>query len=477
MKTMKFLFCLILVCGTLVSVATPSPRGTPKNSQKILEEEYRSVTFVDGQMTTARRGDPYPQMSCVEGDQTRRPKSAVCDNKGKDRYGRVIWECKYDAPECDIYDVEVICEGYDSPYDPYVLVGSCALEYRLRCRPIPKPYVSPETKYNQVQPTPTIFEPCDPYEYCDGTDPICPSDRPSSERKAVSFYDLKEMEEVKRKSDSFYALKKMEELKRKKQDGSQKSFKEGEQCRIGHGICDEEQQEKREPQESFFSKYKIPIITTLVFGFVYWVVFIKCTQEQPEEELPQEEKSDDPSEEEEEESDKKKKKATITRTTTINGKTTTTTHTFGDNNKNALYPEPSAPPAENPERKSKPKQNLSTSSSQTGSTTFEGPRYATTSVTNVVYNNPRPIVVTQTPEPKRESSSWFGSWSVGSTATPEKEKASSSSWGSSSWSTPSSSSWGGSSRISTSSSQSASAVSSRRSSSSEGTATATSRRR
>jgi len=46
--------------------------------------------------------------------------------------GQVRWECSANLPsDASLGPVEVSCEGYDSPSDPYVLVGSCSLSYSL----------------------------------------------------------------------------------------------------------------------------------------------------------------------------------------------------------------------------------------------------------------------------------------------------------------------------------------------------------
>ena len=38
------------------------------------------------------------------------------------------WECKADMDNAYRFGkVQVSCEGYDSPYDPYVLKGSCGV--------------------------------------------------------------------------------------------------------------------------------------------------------------------------------------------------------------------------------------------------------------------------------------------------------------------------------------------------------------
>ena len=49
-------------------------------------------------------------------------------------YGRdVQWECKADLPDTLRFGAtDVSCEGYANRNDPYVLVGSCGVEYELR---------------------------------------------------------------------------------------------------------------------------------------------------------------------------------------------------------------------------------------------------------------------------------------------------------------------------------------------------------
>ena len=42
------------------------------------------------------------------------------------------WECKSDMDNLYRFgEIEVICEGYDYPDDPYITKGSCGLEYTL----------------------------------------------------------------------------------------------------------------------------------------------------------------------------------------------------------------------------------------------------------------------------------------------------------------------------------------------------------
>ena len=42
------------------------------------------------------------------------------------------WECKSDMDNLYRFgEIEVVCEGYDYPEDPYITQGSCGLEYTL----------------------------------------------------------------------------------------------------------------------------------------------------------------------------------------------------------------------------------------------------------------------------------------------------------------------------------------------------------
>ena len=56
-----------------------------------------------------------------------------CKNQGSDYDDENIqWTCTASLPsEFKLGSTDVICEGYDSSNDPYVLKGSCGVEYRL----------------------------------------------------------------------------------------------------------------------------------------------------------------------------------------------------------------------------------------------------------------------------------------------------------------------------------------------------------
>lgn len=56
-----------------------------------------------------------------------------CKNQGSDYDDdNIQWTCTASLPEeFKLGATDVICEGYDSPQDPYILKGSCGVEYRL----------------------------------------------------------------------------------------------------------------------------------------------------------------------------------------------------------------------------------------------------------------------------------------------------------------------------------------------------------
>ncbi|KAI5465723.1 hypothetical protein BGZ63DRAFT_112280 [Mariannaea sp. PMI_226] len=109
--------------------------GRPKNA--ILLSEVESLTLRgNGAMTNHRRVPAIPQLRCLSN-----PK--ICDlydidvmrcvNQGSS-YGTedIQWSCTASLPEeLKLGSTDVICEGYSSPNDDYVLKGSCGVEYRL----------------------------------------------------------------------------------------------------------------------------------------------------------------------------------------------------------------------------------------------------------------------------------------------------------------------------------------------------------
>ncbi|SHO78655.1 Uncharacterized protein MSYG_3002 [Malassezia sympodialis ATCC 42132] len=111
------LACLTVLC-----------QGKKASSDRILLDHIKTLTFHRGQMTTARRLDPVPQLTC-EGKLCSKvtPRVVQCQNRGDGQ-----WKCEAQLPLwAQLGAVQVSCEGWDNRQDPYVLRGSCALRFEL----------------------------------------------------------------------------------------------------------------------------------------------------------------------------------------------------------------------------------------------------------------------------------------------------------------------------------------------------------
>ncbi|TBU25201.1 hypothetical protein BD311DRAFT_728203 [Dichomitus squalens] len=99
---------------------------------RVALSQIRSLTFYQGERTLSRRGQPIPQLKCVgKPCKLYQPEVVRCTSLGGSGTD-VDWKCEADLPDSLRFGrVEVSCEGWDGPGDPYVLKGSCGLEYRL----------------------------------------------------------------------------------------------------------------------------------------------------------------------------------------------------------------------------------------------------------------------------------------------------------------------------------------------------------
>ncbi|RMD44496.1 hypothetical protein DV735_g670, partial [Chaetothyriales sp. CBS 134920] len=129
---------VLLLLATLLPAGLCSrvtnPNNVPKNA--VLLSDVKSLTLRAGQQTSSRRVSPVPLLQCIG------PASVCslysvdvmrCTNEGS-AYNRddVEWTCKAFLPdEFKLGSTDVSCEGYASSEDPYVLRGSCGVEYRL----------------------------------------------------------------------------------------------------------------------------------------------------------------------------------------------------------------------------------------------------------------------------------------------------------------------------------------------------------
>ncbi|KAJ3159923.1 Store-operated calcium entry-associated regulatory factor [Geranomyces michiganensis] len=126
-------FALALL-GLLVIVL---PVEAARKDNRILMTDIQALTLYKGRKTTGRRSSPVPQFKCVGGDACRdaQPDVIQCRVTGLNNR-EPQWRCEAELQ--DLYKfgtTEVICEGYDNAEDPYVLAGSCGVEYTLHRTP------------------------------------------------------------------------------------------------------------------------------------------------------------------------------------------------------------------------------------------------------------------------------------------------------------------------------------------------------
>ncbi|XP_074084343.1 store-operated calcium entry-associated regulatory factor isoform X1 [Macrotis lagotis] len=128
--------CPALLCALLLLLLLPrpSPALAWDQSEKILLRDIQALTLHRDRFTTARRTAPIPQLQCLGGSAgcpAHIPEIVQCRNKGWDGFD-VQWECKAELDTSYRFGkTAVSCEGYDYPDDPYVLRGSCGLEFNL----------------------------------------------------------------------------------------------------------------------------------------------------------------------------------------------------------------------------------------------------------------------------------------------------------------------------------------------------------
>ncbi|KAL4801357.1 hypothetical protein BDV18DRAFT_85441 [Aspergillus unguis] len=132
---LQLLLPLLSFPSSSLSASTSQQKPPGKNA--ILLSQVHSLTLRGGRLTSSRRVSPVPQLKCV-GPSKRicnmyEIDSMRCTNEG---YGYdvedVQWTCTAPLPgELKLGSTDVVCEGYRNSDDPWVLKGSCGVEYRL----------------------------------------------------------------------------------------------------------------------------------------------------------------------------------------------------------------------------------------------------------------------------------------------------------------------------------------------------------
>ena len=117
---MKLIVAFIFLTGFLVTA-----------QDKIKLSDVQALTLKAGQQTTARRTTPSHQLKCFGSFCQYAPDTVQCTNVGTDGID-AQWKCEAELPgTLSIAPDYVLCEGYEYPTDPYILIGSCGLSYHL----------------------------------------------------------------------------------------------------------------------------------------------------------------------------------------------------------------------------------------------------------------------------------------------------------------------------------------------------------
>ncbi|KAH4000347.1 hypothetical protein HBH70_029970 [Parastagonospora nodorum] len=106
-----------------------------RSGSKVKLSNVQSLTLRKDLETSHRRVSSIPQLKCIGGSGRGHYEIDVmrCKNAGADYdENNIQWTCTASLPEeFKLGSTDVICEGYDYPEDPYILKGSCGVEYRL----------------------------------------------------------------------------------------------------------------------------------------------------------------------------------------------------------------------------------------------------------------------------------------------------------------------------------------------------------
>jgi len=120
---------LIVMCLIGVGKAT---------HQRVFLGDVQTLSLRSNQDTEGRRVSAVSQLNCVGGNglemakkRSALPSVVQCQNQGSDGTD-VQWSCTAELDSAFRFGVtDVVCEGYEYPDDPYVLAGSCGLEFTI----------------------------------------------------------------------------------------------------------------------------------------------------------------------------------------------------------------------------------------------------------------------------------------------------------------------------------------------------------
>lgn len=138
------------------------------NYQKLYLPSVQYLNFHKGEQTAFRRTSPVAQLKCYPSPglteancQEFGPSVVNCRNIGLGGDGQINWRCEADMGDHFKFGkISVGCEGYSDANDPYVLSGSCGLEYILELTSKGKEWMHKP----KVQPKPHVHKPYRPVQ-------------------------------------------------------------------------------------------------------------------------------------------------------------------------------------------------------------------------------------------------------------------------------------------------------------------------
>ena len=101
---------------------------------KIPMDDVKSLTFVQGEMTTSQRTTQIPQVTCYGKNCYMAPKEITCKNLGLSDFTEdYVWKCDSSMipGKFSITMADVNCEGYSYKEDPLITEGSCGIAFRI----------------------------------------------------------------------------------------------------------------------------------------------------------------------------------------------------------------------------------------------------------------------------------------------------------------------------------------------------------
>ena len=119
----------------MLALTTITTFAARKSAESVLLSNVKTLTLRKDLKTSHNRVSAVPQLACVGGTAKGFYEIDIlrCKNAGSS-YGDedIQWTCSASLPsEFKLGSTDVICEGFSSSEDSYVLKGSCGVEYRL----------------------------------------------------------------------------------------------------------------------------------------------------------------------------------------------------------------------------------------------------------------------------------------------------------------------------------------------------------